>query len=172
MTIEFVPREGEEVEKRAEISRAAIVAIWVSIPLAILIFLFPVLSGLIKGSIWGFKLFGDGFGSALGVLAINAAILLTPVIFAYIGFAIVYSNQNKEFALIVTNYRVIGKNAKQELSIDYQDLVNVHEGHSVLGSMFGYGDLTLQSGRESITVKNIKDAEEIRKKLLEKIGAF
>ena len=65
----------------------------------------------------------------------------------------------------------IGKNAKQELSIDYKDLINVHEGNSLFGSVFGYGDLTLQGERESITVKNIMDAEEIRKALLEKIGA-
>ena len=171
MTIEFLPREGEEVEKRAEISKMAIVAIWVSIPLAVLILLFPTLSGLIRGSMWGLKLFGSDFGTLLGVLAVIGAIILTPAIPAYIGFAVIYSRRNQEFALVVTNYRVIGKNAQQELSIDYEDLVNVHEGHSLLGMLFSYGDLTLQSGKGSITVKNIKDAEAIRKNLLARIGA-
>lgn len=172
MTIQFVPREGEEIEQRAEISKVAIAAIWISIPLIVLIFLFPSILSLIKGSLWGFKLFGEGFGVALGVFAVIVVIILTPAILAYIGFAIVYSNHNKEFALVITNYRVIGRNSKQELSIDYENLVNVFEGHSILGAMFGYGDLTLQSDRGSITVKNIKDAAEMRKNLLEKIGAW
>lgn len=168
MKIEFLLKEGEEILHTAKISKAAIAAIWISIPLAVLIFYFPALLGLIRGTLWGNVLFGEGFSTVLGVLLIILVVVLSPLIFAYVIFAIVYSRRNRAYALVVTNYRVIGKTSKQELAIRYEEIVNVHLGRSILGKLCSYGDLTLQGERGNITVKNIKDAEEIRRMILEK----
>lgn len=191
MKIDRSLADCERLIEEATISKVAIIITWISVP-ALLIFCFGVtyLPGLIRYAVHA-KLretlmqqlgvtelgFGDVFSAvAKDVFGAAAPFLIGVGIFfsvvlglVWLVWALVTTRRIRSYALVCTDFRVIGKTKAQELAIPYPQLKNVFLGSSVWGRWFGYGELTLQSDKGSITVKNIAHAENIRRFLMSKI---
>lgn len=161
MEIDHILRRGEQVIEVAQISKASLILLWVSAPAFVLVtFLVTFLPGILVRAALGWL---SSFLIGVGVF------LIVVLALVWSGCALVLTRRNSSYALVCTDFRVIGKTKDRELSIPYAELKNVMLGSSVWGRWLGYGDLTLHADKGSITVKNIAHAEDFRKFLMGKI---
>lgn len=184
---EFRLSEGEKVEYKAKLSKAAIIMIWAVIPAVFLvIFLTAYLPVLIRYSVeeelrnilfeeLGIE--GLDFGSmrdALYMTVFSAlpagfvrfvsgfmAAILTLLVLAWLGWASVYTYMNLRYALIITDTRVFAKAKDKVFQADFVDIVNVATAQSLFGKIFRYGEINIQTQKDAITVCNIANAKSL-----------
>lgn len=159
-------KEGERVVGSARISKAAIVILWVSVPCFLLVsfgaLYIPPLLRVGKVVSLVDEEIGEGLSkAAIGVLTF-IVILLAAV---WAGVAAVLTKRNVCFSLIYTNLRVFATTKNEQLEAPVGEIKNVFVGDSLLGKLFGYGNLTVQTERGSITVKNVCEPEELKRAL-------
>lgn len=184
---EFRLESDEEIEHRARISKAAIIAIWAVIPALLLItFLTAYLPIIVKYSLeaelrdalleqLGLNDFGFGavrealylaIFSSLPVGVVKfvsglAATIITMLVLAWLGWASVYTYRSTRYALILTNTRVFAKARDKVLDANFKSIVNVAVAQSLFGKIFGYGEIHIQTEKAAITVCNIANVKSL-----------
>lgn len=175
--------EGETFVREAHISEASIIVLWLSVP-GFMLFVFCVtyLPGLISYAadaalkhalmeVLGVNTFGFGeiFAAVKdGIphwLIVAFWALMTPLFIARFGWARVSTYLNTRYVLSYTDKRIGVSAHGEELTSPVSELKNVFVGQSVIGKLFKYGNVTVQTERSSVTVKNITRPDAVKEEL-------
>lgn len=159
---ELLLKEGEQKLSSAKISRASVVVLWLSVPCFLAVGLWGIVPGIVRLLRLSSYL-GEGSTSFLRGLFLFFVIVLA---LAWAAVAAVLTKKNICYRLTITNLRVVASSSRSQFEAEISELKNVFLENSLLGTIFHYGALTIQAARNSITVKNIRDPESLRKQLL------
>lgn len=184
--------QGEERLGEAKISKAALVLLWVSVPAFLLVFggivYLPQIAALwldaelrqaaaealgVDTLSFAQLLAAAGEGTFFAAFADLAAVVrgiavffLALLLVAWFVWACVYTRQNMRYSLTLTDRRVIATAKGERLEAEYQEIYNVAVLRSVWGRLFGFGEISVQTEKGSVAVKNVSGAERWRRELL------
>ncbi len=128
-------KNGEKIEKISELSKVSSYLLWITIPLFIVCSLLSF---------------------ALGILFfITIPVMIACVVLLFI--ALYQTANNKKNIIAVTNMRVVARSGRQELIFPVEAFVNANVEISLLGRIFGYGTINMQTRKGSISVSCICD---------------
>lgn len=161
-------REEEQTLETAKISKASILMIWLSVPCFLGVGVGGIYSWIMRLLKAARSLDEGVFGFIRGVL-IFVIVLLALI---WTAVAVVLTKRNLRYSLTYNDRRVVATAGKERLESEISELKNVYLEDSLLGNIFHYGAITIQTERGSITVKNICDPDLIKKKLLDRMNEF
>lgn len=183
--LESMLKDDEKLVQRSQTSLAAILTIWLSIPLFLLLVFLSVFLPLIVRTLVNSGLrdalaeklgietptFSDAFRSLfsglppfVNTLLISAAALLVAVWFVW---ACVATRNNSGDELAFSDQRVIGKTKDLFFEAPFCEIKNVFLERSVWGKLFSYGNITIHAEHaSSVTFRNLKHPDFWRQQLL------
>jgi hypothetical protein len=97
-------------------------------------------------------------------------ILFSLLVLAWVIFSLGATISFWGNELAFTDSRVIGKAKDTTLDAALNDINNIFLSQSIWGKLFGYGNLTLQTTKGSLSVKNIIQPQIFKKKLEWQMG--
>ena len=156
----------EHIVKQAETSIASLVITYISVPAILLVVYLP---RIIKNLIIGKVVEAVGFGS--GLLSFFSAVLTVITVIlgiVWAGVCVVMTLKHFSYSLTITDFRVIGSARHAKVDAPLSEVVNVFLEQPLLGKLFHYGSINVYTRRGSVTVKNLKNPEEIYRMLLSK----
>ncbi len=186
----IVIRDGEQIVKKSTRSLFAIIGIWCSLPAAVLVFVLtvvlpPIIStyksaaklaeiaallGISKDELG----FGDIADYLLDEVATVAIVLLAiPLVIAaivWICACLYITFKQIGHEIVLTENRIYATNGKRTFEADFENVRNANIEISLLGKIFGYGSVTLQSKRETIVLNNIKSPKEWKRQIYNRIS--
>lgn len=192
---DFYLNRGERLVRRAKISKMVVLMIWGSVPAVALVWFLSIylpqlirytvnaqlraalLQSLGEEDVSFFQLFsavrGMGYSSALAFLPdglvsflkgfmVFAALLIVLVWFIW---ACAVTSRTVQYSLVYTNLRVVARTRTMRLEAEPGEITDVRVEQSFWGKIFHYGDVTVRTERQSITVCNVCLPDEIAAEL-------
>lgn len=154
-------KEGEHLLGSAKISRAAIAALWLSVPC----FLVVGLWGFVPATVSILRLAAFIDENLFSVLEKAIAGIVIALSLVWAAVAAVLTKKNVCYSLVYTDFRVVATFRNTLFEANISEIKNVFAEQSLWGKIFRYGALTVQAEKGSITVKNVCDPMTIQKQL-------
>lgn len=180
--------EQETVKAEATISKAGLWGVWLSIPSVLLVFFMvtympyivkmafskafrqTVMEQFNVESFSELNIFATIFRLVVGniptALIILLCIPLALLVIAWLGLCLYKTRGYFDYCLALTDHRVIGKAAHEELSAPLDEIVNVFIERPLLGRIFRYGNIVVHTKKKSVTFKNIHDPMRMYKMIM------
>lgn len=180
--------EQETVKAETTISKAGLLGSWISIPSVLLIgfmvtympyIVKMILSKAFRQAI--IKQFNAGsfsdldisaiiselvFGNIPKTLIVLICIPIALLVVAWLGLCLYKTRGYFNYCLALTDRRVIGKAAHEELAAPLDEIVNVFIELPLLGRIFKYGNIVVHTKKKSLTFKNIHDPTKMYKMIM------
>lgn len=180
--------EQEIVKAEANISKAGLVVMWLSIPTVLLVtFICTYMPYMVKILFskafrevimeqYNVEFFSElnvsdvlselVFGNIPTILIVLFCIPIVLLIVAWLGWCLYKTSRYFNYCLAITDRRIIGKANQELLSAPLEEVVNVFIERSLTGRIFNYGNIVVHTKRKSVTFKHIHNPMQMYKLIM------